>query len=628
MSARRPIPARRMNPRRAESLHTRGRAARFGPGAFAVISLILFAATPAPAIEWHGVAELTTRWSRWDHRVLSTDLTPARTSGLQQRYQLGSSGSLYHPNVGSYIANISLVDDVARVNDEKSQDLVVKDYYLGFNFLPRQTPISLYAQRTTQDNEAFRPDTYGPVSVNTTYNLTWDFPLKRLPRLRLNLSQTDVQTDSRLASLSNATGQTTRAAALDTDGQAGNTRFFARYQLSELTGEVADNTSHTITASTDTKVTPALSAATRVNYSSNVTTIGSVTPGTLLQRSAGASVFYRPSLQTSLSGTYDYYKDPFVRHLAQGSAALRPLQELDISAGYRLARFDLRDSLTDSHYAFASANYRPFLGLSTNATASIGLTEVSGASDVRSLYQSYGYGANYLKTLTLVTYRLGYQGNYSENKLNTSAGTSRDLTNTFSAGLSNTQTRVVALSGDYALSLIRHRTAGTDASDQVDHRAQVTATSSAPQNLFLTGDFMVVSALASYAVTQYRTFSNHVLLLSATDTYETGRGVAATVGYTYEQQSQLDYDNKSTSFIQVRWLSYIVRNGSLDLNAKESWERYAGNQQDVTRTEGGALFSYYIGKLSLSADYRLTFETRTADRQLNQTAFAKASRSF
>jgi hypothetical protein len=119
-----------------------------------------------------------------------------------------------------------------------------------------------------------------------------------------------------------------------------------------------------------------------------------------------------------------------------------------------------------------------------------------------------------------------------------------------------------------------------------------------------------------------------VVLLSTTDTYETGRGLAATIGYTYEQQSQLEYDNKSTSFIQLRWLSYIVRNGALDLTAKQAWERYAGDQQDVVRSEGGALFSYFLGKISLSADYRLTYETRPADRQLNQTGFAKVSRPF
>jgi hypothetical protein len=119
-----------------------------------------------------------------------------------------------------------------------------------------------------------------------------------------------------------------------------------------------------------------------------------------------------------------------------------------------------------------------------------------------------------------------------------------------------------------------------------------------------------------------------VLLLSTTETYETGRGVAATVGYTFEQQSQLAYDHKDTSFIQVRWLSYIVRNGALDVTAKQAWERYAGNQPDVTRSEGGTLFTYYLGMISLSADYRLTYETRTNDRQLNQVAFFKAARPF
>jgi hypothetical protein len=600
--------------------------------AFVVASFAWSGTVPSHAapLNLHGVVELTGRWSRWDHQVLNTDLPPEETTGLQQHYQLSSSGLVYHPNVGSYVASASLVDDVSRLNSEKSQDLKVKDFYLAFTMLPRKAPLALYAQRTTQDNDAFRPDTYGPVTTNSTYNLTWDFPIQRQSRLRLNLSQTDLQTEARIGAVTTSSGQTTRAAALDADGQTGMTHYFARYQISEMGGTFDEATSHTITASADTRFTPALSGAARLNYSSSVNTLGVVTPGlgTLQQRSAGASVFYRPSLDTSFTGTYDFYKDPFVRHLALGSASLRPRQDMDVTAGYRLSRFDVPDALTTSHYAYATANYRPFFGLTTNLNAALGVTEVTGATNVRSVYQNYGAGANYLKTLTLIIYRLGYQGNYSENELSPAGGSSRDLTNVFTAGISNTQTRLVALSGDYALSLIQHHTDGAESADQIDHRFQVTANSSAPQNLFLPGDFMVISGFASYAVTQYRAFTNHIVLVNVSDTYETGRGVAATVGVTYEQQSQLAYDNKTTSFIQVRWLSYIVRNGSLDMTAKQSWERYAGNQQDVTRSEGGALFSYYLGKVTLTADYRMVYETRPSDQQLMQAGFLRVSRPF
>lgn len=585
------------------------------------------AAAHARVLNLHGVLDITSRWSRFDHRTLGVDLTPATTTGLQQRYQLGSTGDIYHPNLGGYTANVSLIDDVGRVNGGKSQDMSVKDFYFSVNLLPRMTPVSLYAQRVIQDNDALRPTNFGSVSTNTTYNLTWDLPTQRtIPRFRVNLWQTELKLDSSVFS----SLQRTRTAALDADGRAGNTRYFARYQVTQLTGNAQETGGYTVTASADTQFTPALSAAARVNYSSSVATLGVVTPGlgTLQQRSAGASVFYRPSLQTTVSGTYDFYKDPFTRQMAVGNVALRPLQELDISAGYRASRFDVPDALTMSHYAWGSANYRPMLGLSTNVRASLSLTDVSGATNVSSVYQNYGYGANYFKTLTLLMYRLGYQGSYSQNRLSNIPGTSLDLTNVFSAGVSNTQTRLVALSGDYALSLIRHRTVGAESTDQTDHRVQVTANSGAPRDLFLPGDFMILSGLASYTLTQYGNFSNHVLLLSTTETYETGRGVAATVGYTFEQQSQLAYEHKTTSFIQVRWLSYIVRNGALDVTGKQAWERYAGNQPDVTRSEGGALFTFYLGLLSLSADYRLTYETRTNDRQLNQTSFLKAARPF
>ncbi|MEW6684495.1 MAG: hypothetical protein AB1451_16490 [Nitrospirota bacterium] len=597
-------------------------------GLVALGTLVLgFAPAHARGLNLHGVLEITSRWSRFDQRVLGTALTPTVNTGLLQHYQLGSTGEIYHPNLGSYTASVSLTDDVGRLDGDESQDLAVKDFYFSMNFLPRITPVSFYAQRIIQDNDAVRPDQFGTVSTNSTYNLTWDIPMQRtLPRFRVNLWQTELDVDSTLTS----SFQRTRSAALDADGRTGNTRYVARYQITQLAGLGQETNGYTITGSADTQFTPALSGAARANYSSSVSTLGVVTPGlgTLLQRSAGASVFYRPSLNTTASGTYDYYRDPFIRHLAVASATLRPLQELDVSGGYRLSRFDVPDALTTSHYAYASANYRPILGLSTNLTASVGYTDISGLSSVTSNYQNYGYGANYLKTLTLVVYRLGYQGGYGHNKLSTPTGSSTNLTNVFTAGLSNTQTRLVSVSGDYALSLVHSRTVGAEAADQTDHRFQVTASSNAPHSLFLPGDFLVLTGLTSYTLSQYRDFSNHVFVLSTTDTYETGRGIAATVGYTYEQQSQLAYDYKNTSFIQVRWLSYIVRNGALDLTAKQAWERYAGNQPDVTRSEGGALFTYYLGRISLSADYRILYETRPDDRQLSQSAFFKAARPF
>lgn len=578
----------------------------------------------ARAINLHGVADLTYRWSRIDQRVGGADLTPSTTTGLQQHYQLGSTGDLLHPNLGSYTANVSLIDDTARTNGVDSQDLRVTDYYLSLNLLPRATPVNFYAQRINQDNDLTDP---GTTSVTTTYSLTWDIPLHRLPRLRVNLFQSELQVDSALAS----TLLRTRAAALDVDGQAGITRYFARYQLTRLEGETQGSTSHTINASAETRFTPALSAAARANYSSSVTTLGVVTPGlgTLQQRSAGASVYYRPSLQTTLSASYDFYKDPFERHLFATTASLRPLQELDVAAGYRFFRFNVQDALTTSHYAFTSANYRPMLGLSTTLSASVGTTDVSGGTiDVTSYYQSYSYGTNYLKTLTLVTYRLGYQGGYSVNRITTGTGTSRDLTHVFMAGVSNTQTRLVALSADYTLTLVTHRTSGAEASDQRDHHLQVAANSSAPRDLFLSGDFLVLTALSSYTLSSYRDRTDHLFLFSTTDTYETGRGVAATVGYAYEQQAQFAYEHKSTSFVQLRWISAVVRNGTLDLNAKQSWERYDRSQPDVDRSEGGGMFTYQIGRISLSADYRLTYEVRTNDHLLGQAAFFKAARPF
>ena len=75
---------------------------------------MLLAAEMADArgLNLHGVADLTYRWSRIDQRVAGAGLPPSSTTGLQQHYQLGSSGDLLHPNLGDYTLNASLIDDV------------------------------------------------------------------------------------------------------------------------------------------------------------------------------------------------------------------------------------------------------------------------------------------------------------------------------------------------------------------------------------------------------------------------------------------------------------------------------------------------------------------------------------
>jgi len=139
---------------------------------------------------------------------------------------------------------------------------------------------------------------------------------------------------------------------------------------------------------------------------------------------------------------------------------------------------------------------------------------------------------------------------------------------------------------------------------------------------------LALTGLASYSLDEYRTFDNHQMVLSTTETYETGRGVSSSVGYTFTRQSQTNYDNQTSAFVQVRWFLYIVRSGTLDLNAKQSWDRYQHFQPDIDRTEGDALFTYQLGRISVSTDLRVTREVNGTSRFLNQVAFAKVARPF
>ncbi|MGH7274002.1 MAG: hypothetical protein ACREIQ_06090, partial [Nitrospiria bacterium] len=162
----------------------------------------------------------------------STGHTTARN--FLHHYSLGALGDLWDPRLGTYNAGISYQENIVKTNGVKNLDTDTLDYLLSISLLPRKTPLTLFAQRITREN-----DLPSSSSRNTldTYSLTWDLPLRRIPALRFSLFQTDSKNTP------SSTGTTrTRAASVDASQRFADTSIFARYQYSEQKSGISPTT--------------------------------------------------------------------------------------------------------------------------------------------------------------------------------------------------------------------------------------------------------------------------------------------------------------------------------------------------------------------------------------------------
>lgn len=518
----------------------------------------------------------------------------SRSPSFLHRYDLGAFGYLGDPRLGGYDADISYQEDIGKTDGVKNRDTDTLDYRLSFNLLPRRTPLTFFAQRITRDND-LEPST----SRNRldTYSLTWDLPLQRIPHLRFNLYQADSKTTP------STTGTIrTQAASVDANQQFENTALFTRYQYSQQKSGITPTTkAHNVNFNSETRFSPSLTFNAHGNYSNNVATLGVVNPqlSTFQQRTAGASLIHQPNLALTSRVSYDYFRDPFERHIFQTNSNYRANEKLDLFGSYRFFRFDLESALSHSHFTTFGTNYRPFLGVSTGLNFSYSLTDVNAATDTSVFSQSYNYFVNYFKTLERIMLNTGYSGNYIRTNTNPGPFTT-DLINTVTLGANNANPKYVSLGTSYSFSNTRRTQSLGEDSSQNTHSFSLTAQSSYLRNLMLPGDLLSISGLANYTIFDVDSGTESFVRTSETVTYDTLRGVIFSSGHNYEK-FETDIAERNVVFGQIQWVTFLIRNLYFTASARETFELYTQNN-DITLFESRASLLYQLGKISFNVE--------------------------
>lgn len=584
---------------------------------FAIFILLLsfsFAIEDAPAqlVNLRGNIE-----GSYGQTLVDTNTGQTRSPSFLHRYTVGSFGGLWDPRFGTYDADFTYQEDIGKTDGIRTRDQDTLDYRLSFNVLPRRTPITFFAQRITRDNEV-EPST----SRNRldTYSLTWDVPLERAPHLRFNLFQSDSKTEPSSFGLTR-----TRTASVDASHRFQETSWFTRYQYSEQdTAELPKTRAHSVNLNTETRLSPSLTFNARGNYSNRAATLGVVNPqlSTFQQRSAGATLIHHPSLSLNNRVTYDYFRDPFERHIFQGSSNYRATEKLDLFGNYRFLRFGLESSLIQSHFAILGTNYRPILGVTAGLNLSYSLTDVNAVTDTIVYSQQTNYFVNYLKTLERVILNTGYSGSYIRTAADP-GDLSTDLINTITLGANNADTRYVSLGTSYSFSNI-YRQQSSEPSESLDqHSFNLTAQSNFLRNLLLRGDLLTLNGSANYLIFEITEGSDTSFRTDETITYDTLRGIILSGGHSYEDVAGAD--ERHIIFGQLQWITFLARNLYLTASARENLQLFL-EADNLTQFEGRTNLIYQLGRITMSLEYTFVQQDQADTEFRTHSFFVRANR--
>lgn len=550
--------------------------------------------------------------------LVDTNTGQTRSPSFLHRYNLGTFGNLGDPRAGSYDADISYQENIGKIDGRRNQDQDVLDYRLSFNLLPRKTPLTFFAQRITRENEIEPNPSRNRLD---TYSLTWDLPLQRIPHLRFNLFQSDSKTTP------STTGNVqTRTAGVDASQQFVNTSLFTRYQYTEQkSGLSPTSRGHIVNMNTETRINPAMVLNTHGNYSNRAASLGVINPqlSTFQQRSAGAVLTHQPSLALNNRVAYDYFRDPFERHIFQTNTNYRATEKMDLFGSYRFFRFDLDTALTDSHFATFGTNYRPLLGLSTGINFSNSFTNSNAATDTMLLSQSFNYFMNYFKTLERITLNTGYNGNYLRTSIDPGP-LSTDIINTVNLGVNNANPRYVSLGASYSFANISRSQSDAEDRSLNQHSFNLTAQSSYLRNLLLRGDFLSMNGSANYLLFDVDSGMDTSVRTDETITYDTLRGIILSTGHNYER-IQASVTERNMVFGQIQWVTFLMRNLFLTASVRESYQLHK-RIDDITILEGRSNLIYQLGKVSINLDYTYTRQDQGTSEFTTQSFFVRANR--
>ncbi len=559
------------------------------------------------------------------------------TSFLQQRYNLHNYGEILDPRLGTFSLNGTfLSQDTQSKGDSTEQNFNFTDYSLALNLFPYVSPFSFYAQRVTRSNQL---DVVVKDTV-TTYGANWSLSIPRLPRLALSYNQSELRAND-----PNRFPDTlSRYFDVESSGKVGETTVIGRYQFNQTDvartdGEVDAIHGQGVNLNTESRLAPALSLSTFTRYAS----VGGVNaPGLTFsqERGIGAALFYTPSIYWDTHARVEYSETPDTVNLkrmnAFWSGSIRPTELLDMVTSIRYFQFEVSDTKTSSPFGDFNLNYRPFFGLSTGFGGSWGETRTEGnGAELASFYQRYRGYVNYTRSVEILRYSASYALSYgtadtSRNNLGDPQDDRlKDLMNTITLGVENTQVRIVHIALGYTFNDI-NRTSRTvqPEDDQRSHLFQVNVDSSYFRGLLLRDDSLFLQASSSLTRIQGFGPEGSSFMIDVRGNYYFLGGGLLGAGWTRQDYPEGFYLDSDIYYEEIQW-NFYVGNANVTVGARDSHQRGDGDVSlDRDTLEVTTVLAYQIGKFIFNLDHRWANDRSAGVVFRSETLFARASRVF
>jgi hypothetical protein len=584
-----------------------------------------------------------------EYRLINVDSggESSKYGSLQEIVTLGTNGSIFRDVLGQYQLNFSFIND-DRTGDLQSTTQTF-NYFGSLTLLPRVMPVSMSAQRVTQEVESNTgvPHVSAGKITTSTYNLAWDVPrIWKLPQLHLNVYYTTVETNSCTALSPPSCDDTSRifGGSLNATDQ-----YPYRYLIKNtvLTWTISLASVQQFDGGSDLSVggrmtadsqwTPDVKSTARVSYTTGLSRATSSIPGQVPNvTSTGFTVYYRPSLKLNSSVGYDFTRDAFDRHVGGFDIFYRPTPQFDITVASRGSYLDLNHSQVIGGYGSALVLYRPILNLNASASGTLGVTDTSvDASSVgpalhtSTIYQNYGAFVTYFKLYELV--RISTSGGMTVNNTTGTDASQTNLSGSWSAQATNTKTQYVTLTGSYAGYYTQQF--GPNSTDQFTNAVRADATSSYFRALLLRGDVLTLHAgAADTAITGGTSITggaNNVQTIDLLTDFQYGwRGVGFGGGYANHISTQSDEDYNAY-FTSLHWtVPPLLQNLDIMVNGRYEQRLMTDrNRVDQTNATADVNGSYHIGLVQFSLQYQFNYYDQLSSTQ-SHNVYVRVTRRF
>lgn len=572
-----------------------------------------------------------------------------KTTFFQERYNLHNTGQLFSPQIGTLLLNGTFLKQETKTNNRGDQDFDFNDYSIAMNLFPYISPLSLYYQRANRTNKidelAFQPGLDIKDRV-TTIGGNWSLSASRIPRLSVSYNQSELESTDDPHRLPNTIN---RFLNFESSGQFRETTLIGRYQFNETdvsrlntAGSVKTIRGNAFNLTTESRIAKGLNVSTFSRISQRS---GGHAPGVTFgqERGFGGAVSFAPSVKWNTHARLNWAETPssgsggndFKQQNAFWSTSYRPTEELDMVASARYFRFDVNDVETTSPYYDLNLNYRPFFGFSTGLGYAYGETDTKGeGAEVKTDYQRVRGNMDYTRALELIRYSAGYSLSHGVSDT-AGKGEAKDLMNTFSVSLENTQIRYIHVSLGYTLNDVDRSHTGPDvqeAGDQLSHLVQLNADSSYYRGILSEGDSLMLQSTASWTKIEGFGAAGESIVFDGRGNYYFLPGAVFSTGYTHQNYPSGFYPDTHIFYEEVNW-HFLIGSTSFTVGARANQERGDGDRsldRDTLQTTGS--MSYRLGKFVLSADGRWSKDESKSNGQdvdfASQSFFVRASRSF